>query len=382
MRTCISRAYAASTAAVLVLFALVLPGAASAQTPGQVANPAPPTGAAQVPITTALSWSAAPNATRYDVRLGTTTTPPIVERNVNATSYQPASPLTPGTTYYWRIDARGRGNAITNGPLWSFTTAAATPPPVSTSLDRLRLMTWNIRRGTNAAGTTDIDAQVELMADSGAHVIVLQDATVTSAANLPDVYKTKLQSITGKTWYAIWAPAPTPSTSTSEGNLILTYLPPASSSTIQIDSAPGDPNFLDGKRSAAQVGIIVDGVLVNVFVTRLAEDPSHRQAQLDTLQSWLSTFPERRLIGGDFNAIPGDGVHTDMAALFTDTWSALAPGDPGFTKDSRNVSPSVPGRIDYWWQEKLDASARATEVWVVKTKRSDHHALLIDVDVR
>jgi endonuclease/exonuclease/phosphatase family metal-dependent hydrolase len=475
-RTVRRRVIGSIEAACLSLVALVLvSGPVAAQTPGPASGPVPANGAVQVPLTTALSWTAAPNATRYDVRLGTTTTPPIVERNHNETSYQPPAPLAPSTTYYWRIDARGRGNANTPGPLWSFTTAAAsqpapsapnspappnaatnvavattlgwaastnatayevafgttnTPPvvsanqtgtaydppgdlaasttyfwritakgpggstvgplwsfttaaaPVSTTLDRLRLMTWNVRMGLDNAGAANVDAQVELMADSGAHVIVLQEVTITAQANLPALYPSKLQALTGKTWNSVWAPAPGGTASSMEGNLILTMLPVASSSTIQIDSAPGDPSFLDAKRSAAQVGVVVNGVTVNVFGTHLGLSATHRQAQLDTLQTWVSTFAEPRLIGGDFNMVAGESAHTDMAGLFTDVWPVLGGTDPGYTKDARSISPFQPGRIDYWWQEKVDASARATEVWVVKTRRSDHHALLIDVEVK
>jgi endonuclease/exonuclease/phosphatase family metal-dependent hydrolase len=454
----------------------LVPGTVLAQTPGQATSPLPANGATQVSTTTALQWTAAANATRYDVRLGTTNTPPIVERNTAGTSYQPATPLAPSTTYFWRIDARGKGNAITPGPVWSFTTAAPPQPapstptspippaaatgvavattlgwaassnatgydvafgttntpsvvssnqpattydppgdlaagttyfwrisargaggvtqgplwsfttanagPVSTTLDRLRLMTWNVRLGTNAAGNADVDAQVELMADSGAHVIVLQEVTITTATNLPGVYQSKLQSLTGKSWYVVWAPAPGGSAASTEGNLILSSLPLASSSTLAIDAAPADATALDAKRSAAEAAVIVNGVRVHVFGTHLALDATSRQSQLDTLQSWIGTFAGPRLVGGDFNMVPGDSVHSDMAGMFTDVWPLLAGSDPGFTKDSRTVAPFQPGRIDYWWHEKVDASTRATEAWVVKTKRSDHHALIIDVEVK
>jgi len=49
--------------------------------------------------------------------------------------------------------------------------------------------------------------------------------------------------------------------------------------------------------------------------------------------------------------------------------------------DKRSSAGNTPGRIDYWWQEKVDTQVRGTEVWVIKTKRSDHHALVIDLDV-
>jgi hypothetical protein len=50
--------------------------------------------------------------------------------------------------------------------------------------------------------------------------------------------------------------------------------------------------------------------------------------------------------------------------------------------DKRTSAGDQPGRIDHWWQEKVSPEARATEVWVVKTSRSDHHALIVDVQVQ
>lgn len=459
------------------LAVLLLSISASAQNPGQVSSPSPADGAAGVSTAAALSWADALDARRYDVRLGTTPSPPIVSRNHNGTTYQPPAPLAPGTTYYWRVDARGRGNAVTDGPLWTFTTAAApapvpaapaspsppdaatgvaistavawassanattydvafgtttTPPMVSsnqtaasydppgdlshattyfwrvtakgpggstegplwtfttasaaahpppTSLERLRLMTWNIRQGYNSTGALAVDAQVALMADSGAHVIVLQEVTINADGDLTALYQSKLQALTGKTWHKVWAPAPRPSPATPEGNLILTTLPIASSAALEINTAPGDPTFLDTKRSAVHAAVVVNGTTVNVFGTHLAVNATHRQRQLELLQSWLSTFPSPRLVGGDFNFLQGENAYLEMAGLFVDVWPALAGADPGYTMDLRTQAPG-PGRIDCWWQENGDTSARATEAWLIKTKRSDHHALVIDVAVK
>ena len=69
---------------VLAIFLLSIPLAA--QTPGLVGNPSPANGAVGVPTAVALSWSAATDARRYDVRLGTTASPPVVARNVNGTT--------------------------------------------------------------------------------------------------------------------------------------------------------------------------------------------------------------------------------------------------------------------------------------------------------
>jgi hypothetical protein len=97
------------------------PGAT--QPPTAPGSPSPANSATGVATTPTLTWSAA-GATTYDVRFGTSPTPPQVTTNQSAASYSPPSALLNNTTYYWQIIARN-GAGTTNGPVWSFTTAAA-----------------------------------------------------------------------------------------------------------------------------------------------------------------------------------------------------------------------------------------------------------------
>jgi endonuclease/exonuclease/phosphatase (EEP) superfamily protein YafD len=51
-------------------------------------------------------------------------------------------------------------------------------------------------------------------------------------------------------------------------------------------------------------------------------------------------------------------------------------GDNGFTFDKRTATGN-PERIDYQWTKGVTV----TEMFVVKTRRSDHHALVVDYQV-
>merc|ERR1712232_1091033 len=39
--------------------------------------------------------------------------------------FTPASPLVPGTTYYWRVDAMSAGGSVVEGDVWTFTVGCA-----------------------------------------------------------------------------------------------------------------------------------------------------------------------------------------------------------------------------------------------------------------
>ena len=123
----------------------VVPAPPAASAPAAAGNPQPRDGAAGVAVETLLlSWSAADRAASYDVHwgreehlaadaglgtpIGTTFTATTIRRP-GATAAERR--LAPGTTYYWRVDAKN-DQGTTTGSVWSFTTAdRAAPPPVA-----------------------------------------------------------------------------------------------------------------------------------------------------------------------------------------------------------------------------------------------------------
>lgn len=246
-------------------------------------------------------------------------------------------------------------------------------------------MTWNIQHGLDAAGQDAVDGQVAFMVDANADVIGLEEVT----PELSTSYKTKLEAATGRTWNTVWAPVTVDSA--QEGNLVLSRLPILSSSIKQFDTAPSDPTWTGARRSAARVQLQVNGKAVTVFITHLDPVVSMRTQQLSLLLDWVKTFPAPRLLGGDFNVMPSEADHSTLVSLFDDAWTSLvekfqstAEPDAGYTKNYRSTAPwtGLPGRIDYWFHEKGSTVITPTEIAVLETQRSDHHALLMWVRVQ
>ena len=100
-------------------------------TPGAVGNAQPADGAADVAMTTALSWTPATNATSHQVYLGLDKAA-VRNADTGSPEYQGSAALgsesiDPGklawdTMYYWRVDAVTNTGPV-KGPIWSFTTA-------------------------------------------------------------------------------------------------------------------------------------------------------------------------------------------------------------------------------------------------------------------
>jgi len=121
-------------AMVVAIVALILPvwspAARSAAAELKATNPKPADGATGVTLPL-LQWTPGARAIWHDVYIGTNPQPgpaELVGRQIAAMSmYYYMAALTPGTTYYWRIDeVEPDKTTIHTGDVWSFTTLALT----------------------------------------------------------------------------------------------------------------------------------------------------------------------------------------------------------------------------------------------------------------
>lgn len=100
---------------------------ASADAPAEPSQPVPSSGSSGVTIFIELQWTGGETNLTYDVRLGSESPPPLVVANQTETMYRP-SQLLLNTTYFWQIVAHNSLQESTPGPIWSFITAADSPP--------------------------------------------------------------------------------------------------------------------------------------------------------------------------------------------------------------------------------------------------------------
>jgi phosphatidylserine/phosphatidylglycerophosphate/cardiolipin synthase-like enzyme len=102
-------------------------------------NPVPAIGATNVGTTTTFTWYGGPWAHLYDVYLGTSPDPtalvaanlaePLSKTATSTFRYTLPSSLRPSTTYYWKVVGKTMALQGRSSPVWSFTTAGASPPP-------------------------------------------------------------------------------------------------------------------------------------------------------------------------------------------------------------------------------------------------------------
>lgn len=100
--------------------------------PLAVSNPWPADGSTRIMTAPTVSWMTGGvdgSAVTHDVYLGTTNPPVTRVATATAATSLLVPNLVPGTTYYWRVVASDGAGRSVNGPVWSFTTSAATIDP-------------------------------------------------------------------------------------------------------------------------------------------------------------------------------------------------------------------------------------------------------------
>jgi hypothetical protein len=95
------------------------------QSLNQPSSPSPGNGTTNVDINKDLTWTCTDpdgDPLTFDIYFGTSPSPPLVITGHISTTYDPG-PLANNQSYYWKIIAHDDKGTITEGPIWSFTTA-------------------------------------------------------------------------------------------------------------------------------------------------------------------------------------------------------------------------------------------------------------------
>ncbi len=298
-------------------------------------------------------------------------------------------------THTIRVQTREDGLAV-DRILLSPTTYMSSPPGGSTTgssggtsggstdssstTSTLKVLDWNIHHGVGTDGVYDIDRIAAWIAKTGANVASLNEVekyTGWGNEDQPARFASLLKSKTGKTWYYNFATRD--GNTNGQGNLLL--------STFPIDSTAD--HLLSYTRSVAQIRLTINGRAVNIFSTHLdADSSSRRTTQISELKSWTSTFPEQRIIAGDFNAYPGAAEIAGMTSGHYDTWAVAKANGTAVAYSGNEAGNTKNSRIDYVFQSKGATSlvVKASQVFDIRNSSgvmpSDHRPVMTTFEVR
>jgi endonuclease/exonuclease/phosphatase family metal-dependent hydrolase len=244
----------------------------------------------------------------------------------------------------------------------------------------LKVLQWNIHHGVGTDGVYDIDTIASWIAKTGANVVSLNEVekyTGWGNEDQPARFASLLKSKTGKTWNYTFAQRD--SGTNGQGNLLLTIFPIDSSADHQLSYS----------RSVAQIRLTINGRTINIFSTHLdADSAARRTAQIAELKSWAATFPEQRIIAGDFNAWPGATEITGMTSGHYDTWAVAKANGTAVAYAGNEAGNTRNSRIDYVFQSKGATLlvVKASQVYDTRDSSgvaaSDHKPLMTTFTVK
>jgi endonuclease/exonuclease/phosphatase family metal-dependent hydrolase len=144
--------------------------------------------------------------------------------------------------------------------------------------------------------------------------------------------------------------------------------------------------LLDFGRGVAQMGIVVNGRIVNLFSTHVEYDnASWRPIQIAEAVNWVLNFSEPRIVMGDFNTWPATSDYSIIATGYQDAWAAASGAG---TATSYNGTGATHGasRFDYVFSSKLATlalqSVNVPDTGVNGVYPSDHDPVIAVFSVK
>ncbi|WP_408010005.1 endonuclease/exonuclease/phosphatase family protein [Pseudalkalibacillus sp. A8] len=245
----------------------------------------------------------------------------------------------------------------------------------------VRVMTYNIHAGAGSDGVYDTDQIANVIQESGAEIIGLQEVDVHWGArsNYDNIVKDLAEQLDMHYFFAPiydFDPLSEDAPRRQFGVAVLSKYPILQATNHEItrlstQDANPEPRPSPG---FAEAIINVNGKIVPFYVTHLdyRGDPTVRMMQVDDM---LNIFQEQsgdKILVGDMNATPDAQELSPLFENFTDAWSINTDDPPGYTYSA--LSPSK--RIDYiFTSDKMIVQHSE----VISTLASDHLPVIADI---
>jgi endonuclease/exonuclease/phosphatase family metal-dependent hydrolase len=244
----------------------------------------------------------------------------------------------------------------------------------------LRVMTFNLHHGEGADGKFDIDRIAEVINESDADVVALQEVDRGVPRSQSTDMMSKLSDLTGMT-YAFSTNGDQDGGVT--GNGLLTRFPILEEKSMALDGSQAG-------REYAMMALILDVrgiemVLINTGFSRESDDTT-RITNVARIQSEVRKHGfVPAIVCGSLNTDPSSRCIGVLAEDFQDCWSTAGTG-AGFTYPSA----SAQHRMDYIFVSKSQAPAdsktgrsslKATNARVLATDGSDHLPVIVVLNI-
>ncbi|HEV2130502.1 MAG TPA: endonuclease/exonuclease/phosphatase family protein [Longimicrobiaceae bacterium] len=238
---------------------------------------------------------------------------------------------------------------------------------------RLRVLVYNIHAGKDAAGMHNLARVAELVRDSRADLVLLQEVDRGTERSGREDQLAEISRLTGlggafgRTLYYQGG---------EYGIAVLAGWPVLTDSLhpLPVEPAQARAGGSYEPRGAQHVTIASPRGTIHLLNSHLdaSRDDSYRLQEVGTIRALADSLRRRGglvLVGGDFNAEPGSRVVEQMTAGgWRDAWATCGAG-PGFTFPADEPVK----RIDYLF---IPPSVRCDSAAVIDSHASDHRPVL------
>jgi endonuclease/exonuclease/phosphatase family metal-dependent hydrolase len=239
------------------------------------------------------------------------------------------------------------------------------------------VLVYNIHAGKDAAGVPNLERIAELVRDTRADLVLLQEVDRNTQRSGPVDQPATLARLTG---YAVAFGRTIGFQGGDYGIAILSRWPIAQDTLVPlvVTAPPGRTAEGREQRGVLRATISTPAgplALLNTHLDHTGEDVWRLQEIATVLRVASSVEGMPLLLGGDFNATPQSAVHAELrAAGYRDAWSECGQGD------ERTFPARAPvRRIDYLY---LSGATTCRSARVLPGEASDHRAVLFRLRLR
>lgn len=241
------------------------------------------------------------------------------------------------------------------------------PPPVVT--DTVRVLQWNTHHGgIGTDGVYDPTRIANWIAQMAPDIASLNEVDTTEQV---DAIVTALTAKTGTKWYISYS---------GLGNLVISRLAPTAISRCV---------YPDGRRYSAHLATLVNGRPINVWsIHATVDSATARLAEAKGLQTCSFSWPQARILVGDYNMVQGSTEYGQAVTGHSDAWLAAKAIGTALNYSGNCDGCTRGGRIDYVFTSNDATFLKLKSAQIFDTRNasgymaSDHKPLLVVYDVK
>jgi len=229
----------------------------------------------------------------------------------------------------------------------------------------IKVMSYNINHGISRDGKLDIDAAAEVIRESGAQIVGLQEV---DSRFVRSFFKDQTRELAEKLDMYYYFGENVSLFGAGYGNAVLSRFPIISASNLQLDGR-GE------QRGVISARIDIYGKEMNFLVTHLSLNRGTRNTQLQQIRRYIELLEEEVVLVGDFNSTPEAGEIMYIERILREAGSELGKKDiyTFIMNDGTTVC------IDYIF---VSSDVEVSDIYTIESDASDHFPVVADIRIK